>query len=128
MDNIYNADFECEYRIKEDETQYRKEFLQVFNLTAYEENKIINSQSVITETLCKIPEFNNLFLKASSKASQIMMAVNMDGDPEFGLLILFSYDYFDFFHDCVKEFFKCEQKVTQSVNIKINNLLKKLSE
>ncbi len=128
MEELYNTGFLCEYKNKEDETQYRKEFLQALNLEEYQEEKIIDTQNSVSAKLCEIPEVKNVFIKASAKASQIMMAPNMESDPDFGLIILVSYDYFDLFHLCMKEYLENNKTITDELNARFNNLVKNIEQ
>lgn len=128
VSSFYNPSFLCEYRKTNDQTQYRKEFLRIFNLDSYDETKIIDLQNLLTDLLNKVPEFNNLFLKASEHAAKIMMAPNMENDVSFGLIIMFSYDYLDMFHECVKEYLVNNETVTVTVQERIDKILNILDE
>jgi len=124
--SFYNPSFLCEYRATENETQYRKEFLRIFNLDSYDESRIIDLQNLLTDLLDKVEEFHKLFMKASEHAAKMMMAPNMENDASFGLIIMFSYDYLDLFHECVKEYLDNNETVTVTVRDRINAIVEKM--
>ena len=124
--SFYNSSFLCEYRATENETQYRKEFLRIFNLDSYDETRIIDLQNLLAELLDKVEEFHELFMKASEHAAKMMMAPNMENDASFGLIIMFSYDYLDLFHECVKEYLDNNETVTVIVRDRINAIVEKM--
>jgi hypothetical protein len=49
----------------------------------------------VYDATSKVPAFQSLYLRAAAKM--------MSDDPEIGLAVLFSYDYFSLFHACVCE-------------------------
>ena len=123
VSEIYDGSFSCNYKNINNDTEYRKDFLRAFKLTDYKEDVLINKQNSLCTILCEDTNFKNLLGEASSKASQLMMSPEMDSDYDFGLMILFSYDYFNLFHECLIEFINQNETMNVAVLEKINNLL-----
>ena len=119
---IYEGNFECNYKTTNNETEYRMEFLRAFKLTEYKEDVLIDKQNCLCKILCEDTNFKNLLGAASSKASRLMMSPEMESDYDFGLMILFSYDYFNLYHECLREYMNQTETMNDSVLEKINNL------
>jgi len=127
---MYNTKFECTYykddiffptdNISEDEkefirdTIYRQEFLNIFELEDFDENKLAESMHELFEKIKECKHLNECLEKA---AAQFMAT-----DKEFGLQILFSFDFMYLTHICICEYLE-KNEISE---ISISNLLEKL--
>lgn len=106
---MYNFDLTIEY---DDDDEYRQQILKVFALSEYTD-EITQGIDSIYEDIRENSEFCELLEKAANSM--------LSEERELGLVILFSYDHFPAFHECIKEFKKNNIAPTD----KINNLKEK---
>lgn len=92
---------------------YRQEFLNIFNLDDYDNNKLFE---LINQLFKKIKNTN--LNKCIEKASKIVMST----DLIIGLQILFSFDYMYLTHICICEYF--DKGLISELNL--NNLFNKI--
>jgi len=93
---------------------YRQEFLNIFELDDFDEEKI---EKYIYELFEKIKECKPLRECMEKAAGQFI-----SNDKEFGLYILFSFDYMYLTNICISEYLE-KNEISE---ISISNLLKKL--
>ena len=74
--------------------EYQSVYLNVFNLTTFDEIKINNEITNLKNKLIINNKFSDLFKKAAG--------LYISEDLELGLMILFSYDYLKDFIECLK--------------------------
>ena len=105
---MYNIDFECSYRNIQDEEdsddQYRKDILNAFGIKEYHFDSISHGVSEIYEKIDNNTELHNL-LEEMYKLSPFALTTN-DIDVEYGLLLLFSYEYFEHFHKILQKYYR----------------------
>ena len=101
--NTYNHELEIDYHTvvetKQDD-QYRKNMLNAFNMKEYDYNKILST----------IKEFNNIHGR-NKHIQNILKAINNNKQYSFfthdnlfnGYFLLFSFDYFNLFHACLRD-------------------------
>lgn len=97
--NNYNTDFKCTYQamdnIEDSENLYRIQFLQAFNTNKWDsyiiDNSIQNIYSILKEY-----DYGNKILESVNLNVSITNFINNSN-----IYILFSYDYFYAFHDCI---------------------------
>mgnify|MGYP006088776061 CR=1 FL=1 len=106
---MYNFDLTIKY---DDDDEYREQILKAFDLSEYAD-EITKGIDSIYEDIRENSEFGELLEKAANSM--------LSEDRELGLVILFSYDHFPAFHECIKEFKKNNIAPTD----KINNLKEK---
>jgi hypothetical protein len=86
---------------------YRQELLNVFGLDEYNEMEIDTSISQLYKKVENCDELKECMLKLAGKF--------MSSNKEFGLIILYSYDYMYLTHICVSEFLEngkiCEMNI-----------------
>lgn len=127
---MYNTKFVCTYHtpevfldtdnITEDEkefirnTIYRQELLYVLGMEEYNETKI---NTAMSEIYSKAKENDELKKCMNKLAGQFMRA-----DDEFGLMLLFSYDYMYLTHICISELFETN-KITQESLLNLKNII-----
>ena len=76
----------------EDDDEYRASICKVFQMQEYDDALLSKGMDeLFAITSCK-SSFANLYVAAAGKM--------MSEDPELGLAVLFSYDYFAKFHTC----------------------------
>ena len=125
---IYDITVNCEYRKYETDTKYREEFLKVFRLKNFLEDQLIDSQCLLRETLEHERRFLRLIEKAAGKVSTILMDPARENDKDFGITMLFSFEYFDLFHNCIKSYVENNGAIKQEFIENYNNLLQLLEK
>ena len=109
---MYNIDFQCNYMSidNDDERheQYQKDFLKGFRLNNYESTTISKYISEIFNKVKDNDKLYNLIIKAYnltpiSMSNTINKSVH---DYEYGVVLLFSYDYFWKFHKLLQKFYQ----------------------
>ena len=105
--DFYNIDLSCNYRSFEDEKEsdlvYKKNLVEVFNL----QENVLNDDlfELMSKSIDKIKSYlvekdlYKLIIDLVKKASQSFIFE----DEKVGLMLLFSYDFFDDFHLLLKE-------------------------
>ena len=107
---MYNTNYECRYhkndifletdKVNDDEQDYirnilyREDLLNIFNIS--EEDKFDNITEILSKMYLKLKnclELKNIMYKIANKF--------LSEDEEFGLCILYSYDYMYLTHKCV---------------------------
>jgi hypothetical protein len=93
---------------------YRQEFLNILGMDEYNEKEIDKS---IHELYEKIKEHEFL------KECMLKLAANwLSTDIEFGLIILFSYDFMNVTHICISEFLETGKISNQNIS-KLKNIV-----
>lgn len=101
--NTYNHELEIDYHTVEEskqDDQYRKNMLEAFNMDEYNYNKILST----------IKEINNIHGR-NKHIKDILNAINNHKQYSFfthdnlfnGYFLLFSFDYFNLFHACLRD-------------------------
>ena len=90
----YKYDTSIQY---DDDDEYRNCICQVFQMAEYDDTALSAGLDAIFRKTSSNPRFTEVYGIAAGKM--------MSEDPEFGLAILFSYDYFELFHLCLVDFF-----------------------
>tara|TARA_B000000557_G_scaffold264745_1_gene271436 strand:- start:3035 stop:3403 length:369 start_codon:yes stop_codon:yes gene_type:complete len=105
---MYNIDFECTYKNIQDEEgsddQYRKDVLNAFGISKYHFDSISHKVSEIYKKIDNNTELHKL-LQDMYKLSPFALTTN-DIDLEYGLLLLFSYEYFEHFHKILQKYYR----------------------
>jgi hypothetical protein len=116
---MYNYELEINYDTDE---EYKKSFLDAFDVKDIDDAG--EKRKELYVTLNKLDEFNDLFTFTSPPfpCPFIEESYN-ENDNEWGMIILFSYDYFKFFHKCIQMYFK-NNKITDELTNEINGLKK----
>ena len=120
---IYDITVNCEYKNYETDTKYREEFLKVFKLDEFNENKLIDNQCLLREYLEHERRFLRLIEKAAVKVSSILMDPSRDNDKDFGITMLFSFEYFELFHNCIKSYVDNNTTIKEDFIENYNKLL-----
>ena len=120
---IYDTNVTCEYKNYETDTKYREEFLKVFKLDEFNENKLIDNQCLLREYLEHERRFLRLIEKAAGKVSSILMDPSRDNDKDFGITMLFSFEYFELFHNCIKSYVDNNTTIKEDFIENYNKLL-----
>ena len=127
---MYDTKFVCTYHtpevfldtdnVTEDEkefirnTIYRQELLYILGMNEYNEAEI---NTAMNEIYNKAKENNELKKCMNKLAGQFMKA-----DEEFGLMLLFSYDYMFLTHICISELFETG-KISDNNIIKLKGIV-----
>ena len=127
---MYNTKFVCTYNtpevfldtdnVTEDEkefvrnTIYRQELLYVLGMEEYNETEI---NIAMNEIYNKAKEDDELKKCMKKLAGQFMKA-----DEEFGLMLLFSYDYMYLTHICISELFETG-KISEKSLLNLKNII-----
>ena len=75
---------------------YRYELLSIFGLEEYNEKEICEAVATLYEKIKESAELKECVSKLAAKF--------MSADEEFGLMMLFAYDYMYLSHICISEF------------------------
>lgn len=123
---MYCSDFDCTYfdiEESEGDTQYRKELLTAFNLKQYDDDVFKENVDNIFNLIFKIhntqENLNNI-----QKIFEIVRKRNpwpIELSDNMCITMLFSYDYFFLFHECIKAFLKTN-KIENEIVDKFNEL------
>jgi hypothetical protein len=89
-----------------DNTEYQAVFLEIFNLKQYDTTKINNELTILKNDLIKDDIFRELLTVSASKL--------LSEDLDLGLIALFSYDYLNYFIECLREYY--DNNSTTKVN------------
>lgn len=110
---MYQADFICTYKLMEDEEEqeclYQIQLLQAFNLMEWDDFTV---RAIIEELYneLKADKYFPLILEKVSKVEAFQSLIQMTEqhkqmDKDILLLnLLFQFDYFDLFHNCIIDF------------------------
>ena len=110
---MYNFDLTIEY---DNDEEYRQQILKVFNLSEYTD-EITKGIDSVYEDIRENEEFERLLEKAANSM--------LSEDKELGLVILFSYDHFPAFHDCIKEYKELKIAPLDKINSLKEKFIKK---
>lgn len=123
---MYCSNFDCTYfdiEESEGDTQYRKELLTAFNLKQYDDDVFKANVDNIFNLIFKIhntqENLNNI-----QKIFEIVRKRNpwpIELSDNMCITMLFSYDYFFLFHECIKAFLKTN-KIENEIVDKFNEL------
>ena len=97
---MYNYSINTTYLTLDDDkqdTQYRKEYLSVFNLEKYDEDVIMNTVDTLYKTYKDNEQIKKLF---SIGKENCIYSLN----DEMTFILMFSFESFHYFHKCLKEF------------------------
>ena len=75
---------------------YRQELLDILNITEYNETNMSDSMHQLYEQIKECNELNGCIIKLAGHFNSI--------DKEFGLMLLYSFDYMYLTHICISEF------------------------
>ena len=118
---MYNYSINTTYlTLDEDkqDTQYRKEYLSVFNLENYDEDVIMNT----VDTLYKTYKDNDQIKKMlSTGRGNCVYSLN----DEMTFILMFSFELFHYFHKCLKDLERNSLISDETFNEIIKNLQKK---
>jgi len=112
----YNTNFNCTYKIKDDDTIYRRELLLALNLNTYNDKKIMDK----IDKLYFILKDNEPLMSISKKCANKVLSE----DQEIGFILLFSETTFFLLHESLQEFFTLGEISGERIE-KLNQLLEK---
>jgi len=93
---------------------YRQELLDILNIIEYNEQNMCNSMHQLYEQIKECKQLNECIIKLAGHFNSI--------DEEFGVMLLFSYDYMYLTHICISEFLETG-KITKSNIEKLKALI-----
>ncbi len=115
---MYNTTFLCTYNLIESDVDsddlYRIQFLQALNLNEWDSAEIDKQFNIINK---KINE--------TIKGKHIIETINKKSTfpiEDVGLILLFSYDYFYLFHNCLIDLFNKNDISDEKYNLLINKI------
>lgn len=104
---VYNIDINCIYSsitdVEESNDKYREELLKIFCLKEYDDDKIQKETDRLFKMMWTDNE-NKDDLNALFKVVRENNTWPIDLNDYMCFIILFSYDYFYLFNDCIKDF------------------------
>jgi hypothetical protein len=125
---MYNTHFNCTYQDEENvsdvdldlaEDKYREDFLQTFGVSDYCDDTV---NAVIQDLYKKIKDDEKMMILLKKMSTTFMVE-----DPEIGLIIAFSYDYFYLTHPCMCDLLETgtiSQENFDSLKLKVENNIK----
>ncbi len=120
---MYNYSYQTTYNLiseKDQNERYKKEILECFNQRDYNYEEIVKIQEHIFKTF----EENESFLKLITYYQKNQKFIPMNIPLKTCITLLFQFDYFFKFHDCLKDLNK-DNKIS-NINYKdMINLIKK---
>lgn len=112
---MYKYELSIEYENME---EYQGGILNVFDISGdYDEEKISRTRNELYKELIKVDEFYDLFSKATKG---VLSEANED--YEWGMVILFQYDYFKKFHKCIQLFYNKDDSFKNEISVLISLL------
>ena len=104
---VYNIDINCIYSsitdVEESNDKYREELLKIFCLKEYDDDKIQKETDRLFKMMWSDRE-NKEDLNTLFKVVRENNTWPIDLNDYMCFIILFSYDYFYLFNDCIKDF------------------------
>ena len=104
---VYNIDINCIYSsitdVEESNDKYREELLKIFCLKEYDDDKIQKETDRLFKMMWTDRE-NKEDLNTLFKVVRENNTWPIDLNDYMCFIILFSYDYFYLFNDCIKDF------------------------
>ena len=88
---------------------YRQELLNIFELEDYNETKLAEAIHELYEKIKECKKLKECMMKLASQF--------MNKDAEFGLTLLYSFDYMYYTHVCVSEFLETGKIMDKNMNI-----------
>jgi hypothetical protein len=125
---MYNIHFKCTYQAEENvsdvdsdlaEDKYREDFLQAFGVSDYCDDTV---NAVIQDLYKKMKDDEKMITLLKKMSTTFMVE-----DPEIGLIIAFSYDYFYLTHPCICELLEKNEISNENycaLNNKVENNIK----
>ena len=120
---MYNYSINTTYLDIEDEkqdTQYRKELLDAFNIEQYDHQTIMQSMKIIFE---KYKLHNQIINILQTLIGKLKFPIELDQETAF--MMMFSFENFYFFHNALGELERNENINMELYNKIIKNLQKK---
>ena len=101
---MYNFDINVQYKnINNDDDTYRKHILNVFKLDTFNEKIIGEKIKELYNSIKDSKQIQNIIDEITTdKYAQIFIVDKNERD--LFLYLLFSFEFFDLFHNCLKEF------------------------
>ena len=123
---IYDSEFVCQYVNEATDTKYREEFLRAFRMKDFIEDELIDKQKVLLDNIKHERKFLRLVENAAKQASITLMDPQRADDCDFGIMMLFSFDFFATFHKCLSSYITNNSRITPDFVESYNALLKLL--
>ena len=103
---MYNYSHNVDYLDKEIEEKYQSDFLSVWNLKTYDNDIIMKKMENFYNNIKTVPFVLFLLdtIKSNSNDNLLIQLLQRDTTDNFSLFILlFNYENFQLFHNCLKE-------------------------
>ena len=126
IQQIYDSNFVCEYENEVTDTKYREEFLRAFRMKDFIEDELIDKQKILLDNIKHERKFLRLVENAAKHASVTLMDPQRASDCDFGIMMLFSFDFFATFHRCLSSYINNNTQITSDFIESYNALLKLL--
>jgi hypothetical protein len=118
---MYNYNYKVYYkhiRGNEGDTTYRKHLLKACNLKEWCDTDVIDIQNSIYEKFKDNEKFTSIFKKGMEYGFQMPFKM----DEKITMSFLFSFDYYENFHKCIKDLYN-NNKISNDNFKEIINLL-----
>jgi len=121
---MYKYDINLTYHEKDNDTIYRKEILNFFNLKQFDESIIVKHIEQTYHKFKNNTQIQNIIknIKNNDKFKQFQLFGNTNDITYF--LLLFSFDYFFLIHKCLQDLNKDNKISEKNYDNMCNNLKK----
>ena len=97
-------------------------------MNEFKEDEIINKQILLLKKIKNQRKFLRLAQSAARHASVVIMDPSKSEDCDFGIMMLFSFDFFDYFHNCLASYINNNGRITPEFIENYNTLLNLLEK
>jgi len=131
---MYQSDFLCTYKKMESDTDkdelYQIQLLQAFDINSWDDIVVNNTVSELYKLMLHDKSLQEILLKLSER-EEIQMLINMNLDSSdvnferelFIFSLLFQYNLFDLFHNCIIDFMRSGKIEDKSSTALLNVLI-----
>ena len=118
---MYNYSYKVKYKNEQFDNVYRKQVLDVFYLKKYNDDKISVCLKNIYEVIKNYKQIQLIIDKVKAFKYAKIFIID-ENERNLYLIFLFSFEYFDFFHNCLKELNENKIISEKTFNILMNAL------
>jgi len=118
---MYNYSYPVKYKNEPGDDIYRKQLLEVFYLKKYNDKEISECLKKTYEIIKDFKQIQLIIDKLKSFKYAKIFIVNEE-ERDLYLIFLFSFEYFDLFHNCLKELNENKEISEKTFNILMDAL------
>ena len=119
---MYNYSINVHYKnVKYNDNLYRKQLLEVFDLKEYDDDVISKQMKKLYNKIKDYPQIKQIITLLKQFKYAKIFIVNEEEENLY-LIFMFSFEYFDLFHNCLKELNKDNVISDETFNKLLNAL------